>query len=267
MPWKVENRGGEYVVVREGTEKVVGKHSSRSKALAQLRALYAAKRYVEKGKFASRSEAGRYAAEQRWKGNSKKDTTGEGVTVDAIKKLVPAILGVRTSHWGLGDDSILDDLIDAGVPEEEANLMSEDRLTLSSYANGALAAGNCGIASVDVGQFLLKKGVVQEGEVFLREVGEPWYGEGNGTHFVTHIGPQDSDDAIIIDFTLRQFDPNQDFPWIGTVREYKELGYETPESIADGAERPEMLAYFEQVAAPSEAVSKGSVSLYLAGVR
>jgi hypothetical protein len=35
--------------------------------LRQLKALYAAKGTVEKAKFASRSEAGRYAAEQRWK--------------------------------------------------------------------------------------------------------------------------------------------------------------------------------------------------------
>lgn len=41
MPWRVEKRGGEYVVVKEATGEVVGRHDSEAKAQAQKRALYA----------------------------------------------------------------------------------------------------------------------------------------------------------------------------------------------------------------------------------
>lgn len=41
MPWDVRKRGSKYVVVKEGSGKVVGTHDTRSKAERQLSALYA----------------------------------------------------------------------------------------------------------------------------------------------------------------------------------------------------------------------------------
>lgn len=66
MPWKLRRSGDEVLVVREDTGKVVARHKSRKKALRQLAALYS----VEKASFANASDRGRYAAEQRWKGNA-----------------------------------------------------------------------------------------------------------------------------------------------------------------------------------------------------
>jgi hypothetical protein len=41
MPWKVIAKGGQYLVVKaDGSGKVVGRHSTRAKALRQLRAIY-----------------------------------------------------------------------------------------------------------------------------------------------------------------------------------------------------------------------------------
>lgn len=66
MPYKIEQRADKFVVVRENGGQVVGTHSSRAKATAQVRALYVnVKDVIEKAM--SRSEAGKYAAEQRWK--------------------------------------------------------------------------------------------------------------------------------------------------------------------------------------------------------
>jgi hypothetical protein len=67
MPYKIEQRADKFVVVREDGGRVVGTHSSRAKATAHVRALYAnVKDAIEKAKFASRSEAGKYAAHIRW---------------------------------------------------------------------------------------------------------------------------------------------------------------------------------------------------------
>lgn len=68
MPWSLMRRDGDVLVVREKDKKVVGRHKDRKKALRQLRALYS----LEKASFGGdRSAAGRYAAEQRWKGHVK----------------------------------------------------------------------------------------------------------------------------------------------------------------------------------------------------
>ncbi|MEM5854666.1 MAG: hypothetical protein QXS37_04500 [Candidatus Aenigmatarchaeota archaeon] len=40
MPYKIEKRGNKYVVVNKKTGKVKGTHSSREKALRQMRLLY-----------------------------------------------------------------------------------------------------------------------------------------------------------------------------------------------------------------------------------
>lgn len=41
MPWDLRKQGDEYVVVKQGTDEVMGRHALRSDALAQMRALYA----------------------------------------------------------------------------------------------------------------------------------------------------------------------------------------------------------------------------------
>jgi len=41
MPFRVDKEGDDFVVKTEGTGKVHGRHKSKKKALAQLRALYA----------------------------------------------------------------------------------------------------------------------------------------------------------------------------------------------------------------------------------
>jgi len=41
MPWEIKQRGSKYVVVKKGTNEVVGTHNSRTAAVAHLRALYA----------------------------------------------------------------------------------------------------------------------------------------------------------------------------------------------------------------------------------
>ena len=68
MPWKVERRKNKFVVVRENG-KVVAEHDSKTEAMRQMRALYASEYWMKKARprqFASRSEAGRYAAHIRW---------------------------------------------------------------------------------------------------------------------------------------------------------------------------------------------------------
>ena len=71
MPWKVQRRKGKYLVIREGG-KVVGTHDTEAQAERQRRALYASEYWLRKARarmFASRSEAGRYAAHVRWANN------------------------------------------------------------------------------------------------------------------------------------------------------------------------------------------------------
>lgn len=69
MPWHLKSEGGQVLVVRDRDKKVVGRHANRKKATAQLRVLYS----LEKAQFASRTEAARYAANQRWKNHQKKE--------------------------------------------------------------------------------------------------------------------------------------------------------------------------------------------------
>jgi hypothetical protein len=178
-----------------------------------------------------RSAAGRYAANQRWKGQGDKKPEGVKSLKSAIVDALPMAMKLKSKPWGAGDKSHYEMMVEMGHSEKSAKLATSETITLGDYGDPAVAAGNCGIASVDVAVFLMIAGVAKEGEVFLREVGEPSYGGEGGTHFVTHIGPRDSEDAIIVDFTLRQFEPKADFPWVGTVKEYRETGYETDEVI------------------------------------
>jgi hypothetical protein len=159
---------------------------------------------------------------------------------DAIVKSSPKMMQVKTKPWAAGDKGHAELMLELGASKKEIKLATSQEIPLEAFASTMVAAGNCGQASTDVGAFLIREGLAKEGEVFLREVGEPWYGNYEGTHFVTHVGPKDSDDAIIIDFTLRQFDADKDFPWIGTVREYRAQGYENKASLEDGEDRPQM---------------------------
>ena len=199
-----------------------------------------------------RSAAGRYAAEQRWKGNRKKDEPkGVKSLKSAIVDALPMAMKLKSKPWGAGDESHYEMMVEMGHSEKSAKLATSETITLGDYGDPAVAAGNCGIASVDVAVFLMIAGVAKEGEVFLREVGEPSYGDQGGTHFVTHIGPRDSEDAIIVDFTLRQFEPKADFPWVGTVKEYRETGYETDEVMGpEMGEEMDLIDAQGQVAYP-----------------
>lgn len=182
-----------------------------------------------------RSAAGRYAANQRWKGQGNKKPKGVKSMKSAIVDALPMAMKLKSKPWGAGDKSHYEMMVEMGHSEKSAKLATSETITLGDYGDPAVAAGNCGIASVDVAVFLMIAGVAKEGEVFLREVGEPANGGEGGTHFVTQVGPKDSEDAIIVDFTMRQFDADADFPWVGTVKEYRETGYET-----DEVEGPEM---------------------------
>ena len=48
MPWEIKKSGKKFLVVKEGTNKVVGTHSSRDAAVRQQRALYANTAYGRK---------------------------------------------------------------------------------------------------------------------------------------------------------------------------------------------------------------------------
>jgi GNAT superfamily N-acetyltransferase len=69
MPWHLKTEGNQVLVVRDRDQKVVGRHKDRKKATAQLKVLYS----LEKAQFASRTEAARYAANQRWKNHTPKE--------------------------------------------------------------------------------------------------------------------------------------------------------------------------------------------------
>ena len=80
MPWHLKSEGGQVLVVRNRDKKVVGRHANRKKATAQLKVLYSLEKsqfwaLIEKASFnGDRSAAGRYAAQQRWKGHVKDAT-------------------------------------------------------------------------------------------------------------------------------------------------------------------------------------------------
>lgn len=49
MPYRIEQQGNKFAVINSRTRKVMGRHPSRSKARAQLAALYANEPEAEKG--------------------------------------------------------------------------------------------------------------------------------------------------------------------------------------------------------------------------
>ena len=172
-----------------------------------------------------RSAAGRYAANQRWKGQGDKKLEGVKSLKSAIVDAFPKMMKLKSKPWWLGDTEQIRMMVEMTFSQEMGERAFSGNITLADYSEPALAGGNCGIASAEVGAFLITTGLAKYGEVFMREVGEPSYSQHGGSHFVTQIGPKDSDDAIIVDFTLRQFSRKADFPWVGTVKEYRETGY------------------------------------------
>ena len=160
-----------------------------------------------------------------------------------IEKELPKILRTsKTLSTFSGDKEHRAFLKTIGLSKKQIDLITgKNPISLNEFADGAVASGNCYEASADLGIFLIKRNFVKEGEVFVREVGPPlrtWvadkYDEDGeyilgGTHFVLQIGPVNSPKSLIIDLTLRQFDDSQDFPWIGTVAEYRKMGYIAPE--------------------------------------
>jgi len=68
MSWSLKDMGGTVLVVRREDQAIVGRHRDKAHALVQVSAL-------EKVSFATRSEAGRYAANMRWKDHVKGGST------------------------------------------------------------------------------------------------------------------------------------------------------------------------------------------------
>jgi len=139
MPWSLMRRDGDVLVVRDRDNKVVGRHKNRAKALRHLRALYS----LEKASFGGdRSAAGRYAAEQRWKGHVKREGAGSPPSGGAgdFMRLVNGtpqtytVKGVIQVHgFGIeGAGSYYDDLVKAD-PTEESNSSGVWQTTVGEF--------------------------------------------------------------------------------------------------------------------------------------
>ena len=145
-----------------------------------------------------------------------------------MKSLPTLLKNNEVLPFDAGDKDNYDRLRKMGASVKSAKLAtSKTPISLSEFADPIVATSNCFDASAMFGGLLIQKDIAKQGEVWLREVGAPGYADDAGTHYVVHIGPKNSKDAIIVDLTLRQFLPVADFPWIGTVQEYKESGYKT----------------------------------------
>lgn len=103
MPWHMERRGDKVVIVKDSDGKVVGTHSDRRKAIAQLRALYASES-IRKASFSSRSEAGRYAANIRWMGHIS----------EKVKLAFKVVKPDPDDYWGL-ENALLEETDQLGV--------------------------------------------------------------------------------------------------------------------------------------------------------
>jgi len=151
-----------------------------------------------------------------------------------MKSLSTLLKNNKVLPFDAGDKDNYKRLREMGASVKSAKLAtSKTPISLSEFADPIVATSNCFDASATFGGLLIQKGIAEQGEVWLREVDAPGYADDAGTHYVVHIGPKNSKDAIIVDLTLRQFSPAADFPWIGTVQEYKELGYKTPANDLD----------------------------------
>lgn len=176
MPWHTKTEGNEVVVVRDSDGKVVGRHQSRDKALAHLRALYASE--VVKSKFVDetaqarhegfidflkasfggdRSAAGRYAAQQRWKGHVKDQPQdpfdrikAESLRVAGLLKQMEQAVGgsgkaptvsMMTGTWGtVWADQNLADLYESW-DEREGYSLKSTRLPVQKRESGELKTG------------------------------------------------------------------------------------------------------------------------------
>jgi len=102
MPWHLKSEGGQVLVVRNRDKKVVGRHANRKKAAAQMKVLYSLEKsefwaLIEKAQFASRSEAGRYAAQQRWKNHKKVEKPKSQKTVSSAREIADRIRRAQKS--------------------------------------------------------------------------------------------------------------------------------------------------------------------------
>jgi hypothetical protein len=130
MPYKIEQRADKFVVVRENGGRVVGTHSSRAKATAQVRALYIhVKDAIEKAKFGSRSEAGKYAAHIRWM----RERGMEPLTPDAWRSQnAQPVQPTRSSY-----ESSLDAITSFATNEFQSRLRDAGgEINARSYDNG-----------------------------------------------------------------------------------------------------------------------------------
>ena len=149
------------------------------------------------------------------KGSASSSSTVKTPTLQELKKMVPMLSSTLGEH-GTGDWAFMGDLVEAGVSEAKAKtILNSKKIKLGEYKDPVIATGNCGFASETVMRTLAKMGIK---DVYVRETGGPdmW-----GTHFVAQVGRRGDPNAVIIDYTLRQFFPKAPFPYIGTVSDYK----------------------------------------------
>lgn len=145
MPWKVERRKDKFVVLREDG-KLVAEHDSKKKAMAQMRALYASEYWMRKGRarqFASRSEAGRYAAHIRWANN-------RGEQPMSLEQWRSTQTGVTTATTAPELEGM--DLVRARVTDAQAAMAEVQRRSEEFLARG--------IKDPDTGQPLAEDDVV-----------------------------------------------------------------------------------------------------------
>ncbi len=174
-----------------------------------------------------------FRGNQWTKGNAKSSAKAvKTPTVQEIKKLVP-VLSNKLGEHGTGDWARVEDLVESGVSKAKAKrILSSKKIKLSEYKDPLIATGNCGFASDTVMITLHKMGIK---DVYRRETGGPdmW-----GTHFVAQVGRRGDPNAVIIDYTLRQFFPKAPFPYVGTVSDYKKKysSYGKPKTLGDSYE-------------------------------
>jgi hypothetical protein len=121
MPWRVEKEGDEFVVVKLTDGKVVGRHKTRGKALAQQRALYASESRIAKMRAVlkarsfggDRSAAGRYAAGVRWA-----DHVRDAKPAKLLNDLIQEHAWDLTNKW-LDGTMLGESLVKRGITEDD----------------------------------------------------------------------------------------------------------------------------------------------------
>lgn len=129
MPWDIKRRGAEYLVVRD-TGKIVGRHPSKTKALAHQRALYATEETVKKARkrqFASRSEAGRHAAQIRWGNRSAGATSATKPAATATATTDPLAARINEGTKALTDAGFTMEVLDSASITADVRNEIDDR--------------------------------------------------------------------------------------------------------------------------------------------